>query len=112
MSLKTTGAEYEAFLHDDDFWSQQGDAWLEDTEFEVDGSLTTELNEKGLKPEAQIKLLSGYVFSNKSDEPVYLATFFRRWRKARNTTYLSVAVAKDKEQLVRDAILSAGGKIN
>src|SRR5690554_3431021 len=112
MSVKTTGAEIRAFLDDDKFWTQKGESWAEEVEFEINGSVTYDLSPVTLNDNDQIKLVNGYVCMEQEEEVVSLTTFFRRWRKTQTTTYLSVEVPKDKTDIVKAAIKAAGGKVN
>jgi hypothetical protein len=111
MSVKATGAEIKAFMGDDNFWSQKGESWAEEVEFEVNGSVSYDLSLHTLNDNDQIKLVDGYVVMEQEEEPVSLATFFRRWRKTQTTAYLSVEVPKDKADIIKAAIKAAGGKV-
>ena len=111
MSVKATGAEIKAFMNDDEFWSQKGESWAEEVEFEINGSVSYDLNTDTLNDDDQIKLVDGYVVMEQEEEAVSLTTFFRRWRKTQTTAYLSVEVPKDKADIIKAAIKAAGGKV-
>ncbi len=118
MGAKTTGAELKAFYNDPKAWSEDAEGkstyWCDDVTLLVNGE------EKGdgfsihdhLKDADQVKILSGWVFSNANPiDGVSFDSQFRKWRKQQNTGFLAVEFPKEKEEAIKAAILAAGGKV-
>lgn len=119
MPTKTNGAELKAFYLDDAYWRKSSekstdDVWHEDLVLLVNGaeqpddfSITTDLRD-----EDEVTITSGWVMSN---VPTFkersFEAFFKAWRKAQDTAFLSVSVPKDKLEAVKAAIRAAGGSV-
>lgn len=92
-AVKTTGAEFNNFYTDDEFWAG---AWHDDTLVFVDGVELADLDD--LPPAAKVVIDTGVVihqdaFGNeKSTED--LLKFFRRWKKNAKTETFVVTVNK------------------
>lgn len=110
--IKTTGAEWKAFMSDEVYW---GECAVDDEVTTVNGSPVDEY-EFDLMSVADADKLTvdgGWVFDQAkgSAKEWALATFFRTWRKQQTTEFLSVEVPKEKADAVRAAIVAAGGKV-
>lgn len=118
MGAKTTGAELKAFYSDPKAWGEDAAGnskyWCEDVTLLVNGE------EKGegfsildhLKDTDQVKILSGWVYSNdNTEECAGFDSRFRKWQKEQSTGFLSVEFPKEKEEEIKAAILAAGGKV-
>ena len=108
--IKTTGAEWKAFNADTTYWSE---FCVEDEIVTVNGSRVDEYSDyiDAIADADKVTVDGGFVADLGSNKEYSLNTFFKRWRKQRTTEYLSVEVAKDKAEAVRDAIKAAGGKV-
>lgn len=109
--IKTTGAEWKAFLHDDAYW---GEWAFEEYVYIINGNVAGEdVNENSFADADIIKVDDGFAWdqANGSDKSEPLATFFRRWRKQQTTEVMAVEVPKDRADAVREAIKAAGGKV-
>lgn len=113
MGVKASGAELKAFYNDVVFWPPgEGNTWHEDESVTVNNQ-TWEGEYTDVPDNAQVVIDGGIVFSTKweeGDAPSF-ETYFKRWRKAQSTAFLSVECPKDKEAAVRAAIKAAGGKV-
>ena len=112
MTVKTTGAEFKRFYFDDAYWPDG--AWHEDEEIEVDGSpILEDAALEDVPDSAVMKIAGGTVIGlpDWGDDGPSFEAYFKKWRKAQNTTSLVVECAKDKEDAVRAAIWAAGGRI-
>src|SRR5690242_13313142 len=113
MTTKTTGAEFKSFYNDDAIWPRDGNTWHEDEYVTVDGSDWDYGREYTEMPDAaKVTIGGGIVFSPQFDgnEPSFEA-YFKSWRKAQTTEFMSVECSKDKADAVRAAIVAAGGKV-
>lgn len=109
--IKTTGAEWKAFLHDDAYW---GEWAFDDYCYIINGhELENGVDEDTLSDLDVVKVDGGYVFDQApgSDKTGTLSAFFSKWRKQKTTEFLSVEVTKEKAEAVRAAIIAAGGKV-
>jgi hypothetical protein len=109
--IKTTGAEWKAFLHDDAYW---GEWAFEDQCYIVNGnSLGMDAHEDTFADTDAVKVDGGYVWDQAegSEKTSPLSAFFSKWRKQQTTEFLSVEVPKEKADAVRAAIVAAGGKV-
>jgi hypothetical protein len=108
-TIKTTGAEWNAFMGDDEYWS--GGCWYDDAEIEVDGQDWQETDKDEVPATAKVVVDGGCVYLDEHGErSTSFASFFRKWRKAQTTAFLSVSCPKEREAEVRAAIEAAGGK--
>jgi hypothetical protein len=107
--VKTTGAEFWAFYNDNTFWPEG--AWHDDEVVRVNGEEMIDLEENNFPPEAKVEVEGGIVFLRENaDEGPSFESYFKTWRKAQNTVFLSVECPKDKVDAVKAAIKAAGGK--
>jgi hypothetical protein len=115
MSVKTTGAEYKAYMNESDpkWWSK--DAYMDDELLTVDGKSTSEqdnFDSSHLSDDAIVIIEGGtYHQSYDDDNPISLESHFKRWRKAQTTVRIAVEVHKDKLEALKAAIKLAGGKV-
>lgn len=113
MSVKTTGAEFLTFYHDDTYWPQG--AYVEDVELKVNGQLfDQDICAENLAKDAKVTIVGGGVYDTKptSTQVISLVTFFKQWRKQSLEETFSVTCDKGLSEQVRTAILAAGGKIH
>lgn len=112
MTVKTTGAELKRFYFDDAYWPDG--TWHEDEEIEVNGSpLSEDSGIEAVPDDAVVKIAGGAVIGlpGCGNEGPSFEGYFKKWRKAQNTVSFVVECAKDNEEVVRAAILAAGGRI-
>lgn len=110
--IKTTGAEWKAFDADKVYWAE---FCVEEEVITINGQSVDEyaFDASSLADGDRVTVDGGWVTDQAggSDKEYSLDTFFRRWRKQQTTDYLSVEVPKDKAEVVRAAIVAAGGKV-
>lgn len=106
MSVKTTGAEWNKFYHDPEFWG--AGQWHDDTVIEVDGVETEDYDE--LNDNTVVVIKSGYVVKTNSDDYKSLERYFKKWKKKQTTVFFVVKCSKEKQTNVLEAIRAAGGK--
>jgi hypothetical protein len=108
--IKTTGAEWKAFMHDDPYW---GEWAFDDYSYNVNGhEIGMDFDEDTLTDTDAVKVDGGYVYDQEDmDKTDSLSAFFKRWRKQQTTDFLSVEVPKEKIEAVKAAIVAAGGKV-
>lgn len=114
MAVKTTGAEFKAFYEDKDFWPEDNAnyVWHEEAIILVDGVEDPEgIDTAALADSAEVRIEGGVVCCSKWDgnEPS-LESYFRKWKKSRDTVLLVVECGKDKLEAVKAAVKAAGGK--
>lgn len=111
MATKTTGAEFKAFYSDKAWWPEG--VWHEDEEITIEGEPPSgyfDLSE--VANDARMVLANGYVTNDNNDELGSFEGYFRKWRKKQTTTFLAVEVQNDKVEVVKAAVIAAGGKVN
>jgi len=116
MSVKTTGAEYKAYLNDTDpqFWPEG--AWMDDEVLLVNGKEVGEDNfdfdYMKLNDADSVILECGSYYKSVADrDPIELVTHFKRWRKAQTTAYISVSVDKTRIDELKAMLKTFGAKI-
>lgn len=110
MAVKATGREWKDFYEDDNFWPKG--AWHEGEEIWIDGKWLEEFTPEELSDSSILTVKGGIVYlSEDANDGPSLETFFKRWRKNRNTTIFIVEVSKECTDAMRALIVSAGGKI-
>ena len=110
MTVKTTGAEFKRFYFDDAYWPDG--TWHEDEEIEVDGlPISEDLAIEDIPDTASMRIAGGMVMGLADGSEPSVESYFKKWRKAQNTTLFVVECAKDKEESVHAAIRAAGGRI-
>ena len=108
--VKVTGAEWNRFYSDAEWWPDG--AWHEDEDLTVDGEEPPEDFDFATVPDsAMINLSGGVVYLNVRKEGPSLEAYFKRWRKRQTTTVLVVEVPNKAVDSVRAAISAAGGKV-
>lgn len=110
--VKTTLAEYLAFSDDKKFWD--GEVCWEDVDVMIGGIDEQDIDDIRKLPESTpVTIEGGFVYSNVRDMGDMLSeTYFKRWRKAQKTVFISVSAPKDRIDVVKAAIEEAGGKIH
>jgi hypothetical protein len=110
--IKTTGAEWKAFMNDSAHW---GECCVEEEIITVNGREVDpySFDVETVADTDNITVDGGYVTDQAKDATGEwtLPLFFNKWRKAQSTAYLAVEVPKDKADAVREAIKTAGGKV-
>ena len=109
--IKTTGAEFLRFYNDETIWPEG--AWHDDETILVNGQEVDHYAEDTIEADAQISIEHGVVFKDERGE-VELGSFegyFKKWRKAQNTVFLTVEAPKEKLNAIKAAIRTAGGRI-
>jgi hypothetical protein len=107
MGIKTIGLTMAAFYNDQNFW---GERFHDDVLFIIDGARTEEMISEKLNPQSIVEIECGYVVDEDGNAED-LSEFFSRWEKSQTQVSLLVTVDKDKEHVVRNAILAVGGVI-
>jgi len=110
MSVKMTGAEFKEFYADESIWPQ--DTWHEDAFMYVDGTEHPDgIDVDKLSDTSVVEISGGFIVGLDDEEPS-LETYFKRWRKKKNTTMFVVQCDKSIVEAVRAAIKQAGGKVS
>lgn len=113
MKIKTNITEFLEFINDNQ--AIPNGSWIEDEEFLLDDisvsydDLVTITHDS----KARLTILCGDVrFEPELERDAEeLTVRFRRWRKSRNTEYITFAVEKNSAQAIKDAIKKLGGKL-
>lgn len=113
MPIKTTGAEWRAFMADDDYWPIG--TWYEEETVFIDGDeAPADFDpslEEDLPGEVAVRVEGGVVYLRDGEQATSLDAFFRKWRKAQSTARFIVECPKDKLDAVKAAVEAAGGKV-
>ena len=110
MATKTTGAEFKAFYSDNAWWPNG--VWHEDEEITIEGEPPADdFDLSEVSDDVRMVLANGYVTNNNSEELGSFEGYFRKWRKKQTTAFLTVEVPLDKADVVKAAIIAAGGKV-
>ena len=115
MSVKTTGAEYKAYIAETDpKWWPDG-SYMDDTVIIVNGKEVGDdydFDPSNLKDIDQVVIECGTYYKFSADlDPSSLTAHFRSWRKAQSTVRFSVEVNKDKFDELKALIKANGGKV-
>jgi hypothetical protein len=106
--IKTTGAEFWRFYHDDIFWPDG--SYHDDSLVRVNGEEVEDYTRDSIPDDAKIEIEAGVVVFEDGDE-VSLESHFKKWRKAQNTASIVVECPKDKLDAVKAAIKASGGRV-
>lgn len=109
--IRTTGAEWKAFMADNVFW---GDYCVEEELVMVNG-VQVDVNEWDVKDaddNATIIVEDGYVYDqNDPDKSSELAAWFRKWKRQQSCEVIAIEVPKDKKAAVLAAVKAAGARV-
>ena len=108
--VKTTGAEWNKFYSDPEYWGSG--QWHDDCVIRINGIETEDDYADTLPDTAKVEIDDGYVYlSDGFDNPgPALETYFRRWKKNQTAIFLSVECPREKYEAVVAAIKAAGGR--
>jgi hypothetical protein len=106
MTVRCTGAEFMAFMTDQNVWKAgyyfddaSGTINGEDTEFDFD----FDNDPAAIAPDAEVKLISGVFYHGETfqaeNEP--FTAVLKRWLKARATATLVIDIPKDQQDALR-----------
>ena len=112
MVTKTTGAEFKRFYSDTEYWpDDDGNTFHEDEIVFVNGG-EHDGEYENMPDDALVTVVAGIVYSPKFDcnEPSFEA-YFKRWRKAQSSISIVVEIDRSKEEALRAAIKTIGGRI-
>lgn len=110
--IKTTGAEWKAFMADE--WPPGLSLDIDDEFVRVDGLRPRQdvALEEYVPDDAVILIEAGVILDDEQpDRGTSLDSFFKKWRKQRDTVVMVVYAPRDKADTVKTAIKQAGGKI-
>lgn len=111
MTVKTNGAEFNAFYNDKKYWPER--IWYEEETIVVDGvELDCEFESNKFSPISMISISGGIVYGRFAigKEPS-LEAYFKQWRKEQKTEIFLVQCPKDKAKSIQAVIKLNGGKI-
>ena len=113
MAVKMTGAEYKSFMAEDWHDGYYMDDYAVSINGEVFDAIESGLEsaEEAMQSTDKVAIVEGAVFDKDGAYVSSLEAYFKAWRKARTTTTIVVECQKDKFDAIRDAIITAGGKI-
>lgn len=108
MAIKTTGAEWNKFYNDPEFWPDN--VYHDDTTILVNGEPCDDVDR--LSDESKVVIEEGYVVLGDvpSEGDPSLESYFKRWRKKQSHCYVVVECKKELRQKIVDAVTAAGGK--
>lgn len=111
MTVKCSGAEWNAFYNDAEFWPPN--AWFDDAELTINGVLDDGMGSiDHVHASDVIKITGGVFFLNdRSTDGVSLETHFKRWKKCQSTTIFVVEIPKEQDGAFRAFIKQFNGKI-
>lgn len=115
MSVKTTGAEFKEYYHDETYWVK--DAWYDYHEVKVNGEYVEDI-EADMPDDAQVVIESGVVYipvqseSGMEEKEVSLITHFKTWRKQKTCTTLVITVAKEHLDTVMASVKTLQGVVS
>jgi hypothetical protein len=120
VPTKTTVAEFRDFYNDEAVWAN--DAWYEDLAITIDGAPLDNDDVDWSSPPASIPLsslmtISGGVLlrpktkGSSQCDGLDMEREFKRWRKSRTVTTVSVTVPNDQVEPLKAYIASVGGKV-
>lgn len=111
--IKTTGAEWKKFYSDPIFWPEG--YWHEDEEITVNGAsaVDNDIDLYSVDDAAMMTISGGIVCKDKIMDysGPSLESYFNGWRKKQDTAFISVSCPKDKVELIKKAIMNAGGSV-
>lgn len=110
--MKTTGAEFNRFYSDPEYWPEG--RWHDDTDVTVNGVHEEDLGSlQDLPADALVQFTCGDVYEDGGYDK-HVASFpahFKRWKKAQTTESAVVEFPKGKADEVAAAIAALGGKV-
>ncbi|ANM47259.1 hypothetical protein FDI76_gp136 [Serratia phage vB_Sru_IME250] len=116
MSVKTNGAEFKEYYHDDVYWAK--DAWHDDHAIKVNDEYIDDIEDDNIPDDATVEIESGIVYvpvrseSGYEEKEIQLVTHFKNWRKQLKYKTVIVQVEKDKVDDIISAIKSIPGVNN
>jgi hypothetical protein len=109
MAVKTTGAEFKAWLASD--WG--ADAWWDDYVLIIDGAEVDDYDEEKLADDAKIVIDSGVVYLDDTGEKSKSATaHFNAWKKSQTHTIVMVTLPKNELDEFKKLVESMGFKVS
>lgn len=105
MTIKTTGAEFKAWINSD--WGD--DSWWEDYEVLVNGEETDDYDTNAIADSDKIEVRSGVII-HKNGDTTDAKKHFKAWQKKQTHVYVSVCVTKEKEAELRAFLATIGAK--
>jgi hypothetical protein len=116
MVTKTTAVEMAAFLNDRAWWKEDGSVdevtYFDDVLITVNGEIEDDHVFSELPPATPVTIEGGCVYGKVvgSVEPG-LDTYLKRWRKAQTTAFVGLHLPKDKLDLLKAFVKTAGGEM-
>lgn len=114
MSVKTTGAEFKQYYHDDQYWEKE--SWHDDHAIKVNGEYTEDICDDDIPDDAEVVIESGTVYipvvtkgPGYAEDEVSLVKHFKNWRKQQKYTTLIVTVEKEHLDAVTSQIKTLPG---
>lgn len=112
MTVTTTGAEFNRFCADQDFWPKHVSVSFEDEDLRVNGKRVTTADEYyGICSADVVTIKGGIVYHPElKGRPPSYETYFKRWRDAQTRQTFQVECDSSVLDAVLAAIKAAGGK--
>lgn len=113
MSVKTNGAEFKEYYHDDIYWIK--DAWHDDHAIKVNGEYIDDIEDENIPDDSIVVIESGIVYipikseSGCEEKEVQLVTHFKNWRKQQKFSTIVVVVEKNKAEEIIASIKTMPG---
>lgn len=115
MSVKTTGAEFKEYYHDETYWVK--DAWHDYHEVKVNGEYVEDITDD-MPDDAEVVIESGVVYiptkteSEYGEKEVSLVSHFKAWRKQATCSTLVITVSKEHLDAVKTFIRTIQGVVS
>lgn len=106
--IKTTAAEFTAFLRDDWWWPEE--SYIDGESILFNGEKIDYDKISELPPESVIKI-DGEIRGSDNRELCSLGTHLKRWRASKKFKFIVVKAPFDKLEDIKSFVESAGGKI-
>ena len=107
--IRTSGAEYKAFIEDDEYWRSQKIEYVDDDLVSVNGE-EWEGENPDIPDAATVKVEGGILYSEEGPLRTSYSSFFKKWKDLSVASFVVVRIPKSKEAELTAFIASIGGK--
>ena len=105
--MKTTGAEFSKFYSDPVMWPKGN--YHDDDDITVNGKDNAELD--SVSDNAVVEFTCGVVFNGNNEELNSFPSYFKKWKKAQTTDFLTIEVPKTATATVTAWLKGQGCKV-
>ncbi len=114
MTVKLSGAEWNSFYSNREFWPNDDTTWHDDEIITINGhEIDLDFDLTSVPNTAKMTISGGVVHLNDAEHEKCpsLELYFKQWRKKQTVAMLVVEVSHKNVDILRSAIVKAGGKI-